>query len=121
MIVGGLLAACGGFWAFDTWLPRTDWRQAQYELASGKPASALVRLTRLAGRWPADGAVQFDLGVCELALGRVNRAEAAWARIPLGSPYAPRAATIRARQALKVHRLSAAEPLLLAALVDSGD
>ena len=116
----GLLATCGGFWAFDVWRLRADWRQAQYDLARGKPARALARLTLLAGRWPDNGEVQYDLGVCELALGHVDRALAAWARVPSGSPHAPRAAMMRARQALKVHRLSAAEPLLPAALLDPG-
>jgi enediyne biosynthesis protein E4 len=117
----GILATCGGFWAFDVWRLRADWRQAQYDLARGKPASALNRLILLAGRWPDNGEVQYDLGVCELALGHVDRALAAWARVPPGSPHAARAAMMRARQALKVHRLSAAEPLLPAALEDPGD
>ena len=117
----GLLAACGGFWAFDVWRLRADWQQARHELAKGKHGSALARLARLAVRWPGNGEVQYDLGVCELALGHPERAEAAWARVPPGSPYAPRAAMMRARQALKVHRLSAAEPLLPLALGDPGD
>jgi tetratricopeptide (TPR) repeat protein len=117
----GLLAVCGGFWAFDVWRLRADWQQAQRDVAKGKPTAAVVRLARLARRWPLNGEVQYDLGVCELALGHLDRAEAAWARVPPGSPHAARAAMMRARQALKVHRLSAAEPLLPAALEDPGD
>ena len=90
-------------------------------MAAGKPASAVPRLTRLADRWPGNGEVHYDLGVCELALGHADRAAAAWAQVPPGSPLAARAAMMRARQALKVHRLSAAEPLLPAALDDPGD
>ena len=78
----GLVAVCGGFWAFDSWRLRADWQQAQRDLARGKPGSALARLARLAGRWPDNGEVQYDLGVCELALGHADRAEAAWARVP---------------------------------------
>ena len=121
VIAAGILAAGGGFWAFDGWRLRADWQQAQRELANGKPASALPRLARLAARWPGNGEVQYELGACELALGRVDRAEAAWARVPPGSPLAPRAAMMRARQALKVHRLSAAELLLPTALEDPGE
>ncbi len=117
----GLLAVCGGSWAFDVWRLRADWRQARHDLARGKSASALARLARLATRWPQDGEVQYDLGVCELAVGHVARAESAWARVPPVSPYAARAAMMRARLALRVHRLSAAEPLLPAALADPGD
>ncbi len=120
-IVTGLLAAGGGFWAFDEWRLRADWQQAQREVAAGKPASAVPRLTRLADRWPGNAEVHYDLGVCELALGHADRAAAAWAQVPPGSPLAARAAMMRARQALKVHRFSAAEPLLPAALVDPGD
>ena len=63
----------------------------------------------------------YGLGICELALGRDDRAEAAWARVPASSAQAPRAAMMRARLALKVHRLSVAEPLLIAALEENGD
>jgi hypothetical protein len=65
---------------------------------------------------PENGGVQYDLGVCEQALGHVDRAEAAWARVPPGLPHARRAALMRARQALKIHRFSPAERLLPAAL-----
>ncbi|HEX3447964.1 MAG TPA: FG-GAP-like repeat-containing protein [Isosphaeraceae bacterium] len=117
----GLLAACGGFWAFDVWRSRADWQQAQRDMARGKPASALPRLARLAGRWQGDGAVQYELGLCELALGHVDFAEAAWARVPSASPLAAQAAMMRARQKLKRHRLSDAEPLLQLALDDRGE
>ncbi len=116
----GLLAVCGGSWAFDVWRLRADWQQAQRDVAKGRPAAALARLARLAVRSPGNGEVQYNLGVCELALGHQERAEAAWARVPASSPYAPRAAMARARLALKVHRLAAAEPLLPAALADPG-
>jgi tetratricopeptide (TPR) repeat protein len=81
----------------------------------------LARLVRLAGRWHLNGEVLYHLGSCELAVGHVELAEAAWARVPAGSPYAARAALMRARLLLKVHRLSAAEPLLLTALADPGE
>ena len=117
----GLVAVCGGIWALDSWRLQADWQQAQRDLARGKPGSALARLTRLASRWPDNGEVQYDVGVCELALGHDDRAGAAWARVPPGSPHAARAAMMRARQALKTHRLSVAEPLLPAALADPGE
>jgi enediyne biosynthesis protein E4 len=117
----GILGACGGYWAFDSWRLQSDWVQAQREVHSGKFTTALPRLARLAARWPGDGEIQYDLGICELALGRLDRAEAAWARVPTHSPQAARAAMMRARQALKIHRLSVAEPLLPVALEDRGD
>ncbi len=117
----GLLAACGGLWAFDDWRLKADWQKAQRELATGQPRRALARLVGLSGRWRQSGEIQYHLGVCELAVGHVELAEAAWARVASGSPYAARAAMMRARLALKVHRLSAAEPLLLTALADPGE
>jgi tetratricopeptide (TPR) repeat protein len=121
MIAGGLLTVCCGLWAFDSWRLHAEFEQARREVATGKPASALARLTRLAGRWPSDGEVLYNLGLCERDLGHLDRAEAAWARVPAGSPCAPRAAMMRARQALKVHRFSAAEPLLIVALAEPGE
>jgi enediyne biosynthesis protein E4 len=118
----GLPGVCGGCWAFDVWRLRADWQQeAQRDLAADKPGSALARLGRLATRLPENGGVQYDLGVCEQALGHVDRAEAAWARVPPGLPHARRAALMRARQALKIHRFSPAERLLPAALEEPGD
>jgi enediyne biosynthesis protein E4 len=116
-----LVAASGGLWAFDGWRQKADREEAKRALAMGKSRTALPRLVRLAARRPHDGEIQYDLGVCELAVGHVELAEAAWARVPAGSPYATRAAMMRARLLLKVHRLAAAEHLLLVALEDRGD
>src|SRR5262245_38684740 len=117
----GILGACGGFWAFDNWRLQSEWDKAQRDVRSGRFVSALPRLTRLASRWPGHGEVQYDFGICESALGHLDRAEAAWARVPTHSDHAARAAMKRARQALKFHRLSVAEPLLPAALEDPCD
>ena len=67
---------------FDAWRLRADWQQAKRDVAAGRPASALPRLDRLAARRPENGEIVYDLGVCELALGHADRAEAAWARVP---------------------------------------
>jgi thioredoxin-like negative regulator of GroEL len=116
VLLVGVMAAGGGFWAFDLWRLRADWQQAKHDVAMGKPASALARLTRLARRWPGHGEVLYDLGACELILGHEDRAGTVWAQIPADSPVAPRAAMMRARLNLKRHRLSVAEGLLREAL-----
>ena len=59
MYLIGLLATCGGLWAFDDWRLRADWHQAQRDVAAGKPGAARVVLARLAARWPLDGEVQY--------------------------------------------------------------
>ena len=116
----GLLAACVGVWAVDAWRLRATWRQARGEVAAGKFATALPRLVGLAGRWPADGEVLYHLGSCELALGRREEAVRAFSRVPRDSPFAGRAAVMRARLALQYQRLSVAEELMPAALEDDG-
>ena len=116
----GLLAACVGVWAVDAWRLRATWRQARGEVAAGKFATALPRLVGLAGRWPTDGEVLYHLGSCELALGRREQAAEAFSRVPRNSPFAGRAAVMRARQALQNHRLAVAEELMPLALQDEG-
>ena len=117
----GLLAACGGFWAFDVWRLRADWQQAQRDVATGKPASALPGWPgwRPAGLVTArfstiSGSASWPSGMSTVPR-RHGRGCLPTRRI------AARAAMMRARQALKVHRLSAAEPLLPAALDDPGE
>lgn len=113
-------AVCIGTWAADAWRLRADWRQARGEVAAGKYATALSRLVRLAKRWPTDGEVLYQLGSCELALGRPEKAIDAFSRVPRDSPFAGRAAVMLARQALQGHRLSVAEELMPRALEEDG-
>ena len=75
---------------------------------------------RLANRWPTDGEVLYHLGSCELALGRREKAVDVFSRVPRDSPFAGRAAVMRARQALQGHRLAVAEELMPLALGDDG-
>ena len=116
----GLSAVGLGAWAADAWRLRADWRQARAEVAAGKYATALPRLMRLANRWPTDGEVLYHLGSCELALGRREKAVDVFSRVPRDSPFAGRAAVMRARQALQGHRLAVAEELMPLALGDDG-
>src|SRR5205085_8856260 len=89
-------------------------------IASGKPAEAQRLLAWSAVRWPGQGEVEFLLGACEQALGRVAAAEAAWSRVPPDSPYAGHAAMLRVRLLLKRDQLAAAEELVPIALRASG-
>jgi enediyne biosynthesis protein E4 len=116
----GLVAAGAATWALDQWRLRADWDRARQDLAAGRPDLALPRLARLAKRWPNQGEAQFQLGVCELAVGHVDRAIEAWKQVPPASRFAAQAAMMSARQALARDRLSVAEELLLAALGSRG-
>ena len=107
-------------WVFDLWRLRAEWQQAQREVTMGRHASALPRLEWLAKRWPGEAEVQYDLGLCEQALGHPDQAEKAWSAVRTDSPFAGRAAVMRARLALQHHQLSVAEELMPAALDDEG-
>ncbi len=98
------------------WRLRADWQQAQRDLAKGKPGSALARLTRLAAGGLITARFSTISGSASWPSGMTDRAGAAWARILPDSPFAPRAAMVRARLELKRHHLSLAEGLLRAAL-----
>src|SRR5438270_523822 len=112
IVLAGLLAACGGVWAFDAWRLRAEWRQAQREVTMGRYASAFPRLEALSRRWPGEAEVHFDLGLCEQALGHPDRADKAWSEVRADSPFAGQAAVMRARLALLHHQLSVAEELM---------
>jgi tetratricopeptide (TPR) repeat protein len=115
-LVAVLAIAVGGYWVYGVWRFRTDLSRARTELAKGRYAAARRLLTELARRSPAEGEVQYSLGMCEQALGRSNAALAAWERVPADSPQAANAALMRARAAFDAGRYSIAEGLLRAAL-----
>ena len=94
-------------WQYDRALS-----QAERELAAGRFEPARARLARLSARWPGRDEVEYPLGTCEAALGHVEPALAAWARVPRTSVVAPRAAVDRARLALQHGRLAVTEASL---------
>jgi predicted Zn-dependent protease len=103
-------------WRFDSELGRAD-----REMASGRYQAALERLERLAAGWPDRADVEYPLGACAARVGRVDTALDAWARVPLRSRLAPRAALDRARLALDHGRLAVAEESLTPLLERSGE
>ena len=113
-IVGGGLAwrAAGRRWRDERLA------EAREAAEAGRLATARSILDELAGRRPGDGEVLLELGLCELALGRVEEAEAVLARVPAGSPAAAAAAVRRGRLLLAEGRLSAVEPLIDPAMVE---
>ena len=90
-------------------------------MAGGRYAPARDRLARLSSRRPGWAEVEYALGVCEAELNRPHAALAAWARVPVGSPFARRAALSRARfLILDRGAFAAAEDLLLTIVRDHG-
>jgi tetratricopeptide (TPR) repeat protein len=90
-------------------------------MASGHYEVALDRLERLAACWPGRAEVEYPLGGCAATLGRIERALAAWGRVPRRSPLATRAALDRARLALDHGRLAVAEEALAPLLREPGE
>jgi tetratricopeptide (TPR) repeat protein len=94
--------------------------EAGREITAGGFTTARARLLALAVRWPKQAEVHYQLGICELALGRLDEAMAAWARVPAGSKYSERAALHRAQAALALGRYAEVERTLRAALRHPG-
>jgi tetratricopeptide (TPR) repeat protein len=87
--------------------------EARRALEAGRAATARGLLLPMERKASDRGDYWFLLGSCELELGRADRAEAAWARVPPGSPEAGPAAVLRARSLVREGRLAEAEALLV--------
>ncbi|QDV38641.1 FG-GAP-like repeat-containing protein [Tautonia plasticadhaerens] len=90
--------------------------EARSALLDGRHATARRRLADLVDRRPGHGEALYLLGLCEQLLGHPDRAEAAWARIPGGTPEAGLALLHWADVEQERGRLAAAEDRLRAAL-----
>src|SRR5262245_32501212 len=82
----GLAAAIG------SWRLRVNLAEAKRAVALRRHEEARRHLAWIAGVWPGWDEVEYQLGLCERALGHRDAALAAWARVPPGSRYAARAA-----------------------------
>jgi tetratricopeptide (TPR) repeat protein len=108
----GWLLAWGGWYALGAWTFRSELSAAREEVARGRFSRARQRLAELARRWPNQSAVEYGLGVCERAEGRLEAAMDAWGRVPPGSPESPLATLERGRIAIKLGRYRPAEESL---------
>jgi thioredoxin-like negative regulator of GroEL len=97
----GIGLAWPAWYVAGGWQVRRGLNRAKRQINSGQYGAALDRLAQLSTRWPRHGEVEYLLGVCESALGRTERALAAWARVPLTSPRAAPAALARGRALVK--------------------
>jgi tetratricopeptide (TPR) repeat protein len=113
-------AAWGAARAYDSWRAGSDLEAAKRAIAGRRTAEAHRFLVDAAARRPGADEVEFLLGASEQALGDVEKADAAWSRVPPGSPFAPHAAMLRARLVLRRDHLADAEPLLLVAVKGTG-
>ncbi len=113
-------AVWGAARAYNSWRADADLVAAKRAIAGHRTPEAHRLLADAAARRPGTAEVEFLLGASEQALGDMAKADAAWSRVPPGSPFAPHAAMLRARLVLRRDRLAEAEPLLLAAVKGTG-
>jgi enediyne biosynthesis protein E4 len=120
LVAGSALAAgYGAVRVIDVRRLRTGLDQARQEMAAGQYRTARKRLAEFSRSHTGQGEVEYELGVCELKLGRPAAALAAWERIGQSSPYAAKAALQRATVVIETGRFTLAEEILDRALVHS--
>ena len=66
---------------------RAELAEVRRMMDRGRLAVAGKALSELAQRWPGQGEVLLLSGQCEEALGRTDRALAAWSRVPNSDPH----------------------------------
>ncbi len=118
--VGSLLLMGATYRIVENWRFRVVCDDLSRRIAQSRFREARADLTQLLSRYPQDGEVLYQLGVCEWELGRRDAALDDWSRVPDSSAFAGRAAVQRARWELKHHRFAPAEVLMSKALSDSG-
>jgi thioredoxin-like negative regulator of GroEL len=120
LYLGGALLGWGAVKGVEAWWYRAELSRAERALASRQYDEARQRLERLSARWPGRAEVNYPLGCCEAALGRIEAALVAWGRVPHDSAMGLRAALDRGRLALEHGRLAVAEQSLAPVLHERG-
>ncbi len=111
-VLGLGIGVCVGVLAVREWQFQSELRQAERAFKAGHFKEAGSRLARLARRRPAQGAVEFWLGACEMIEGHAEAALEAWGRVPDQTKAAQPAALSRGRLALETGRYALAETCL---------
>lgn len=119
LVLGVLGVAIGGvIWASASWgrRLRVELEQVEREISEGRFALARRNLVDVARRWPRNGKTLFLLGRCEEALGRPQRALAAWKQIGPSDPAFTVAVESHGLLLINLGQYAPAESLLLEAL-----
>jgi thioredoxin-like negative regulator of GroEL len=116
----GLVSGGWAWWTYRRY--QRAMSEIESEIAAGRYAIACRNLEKLSS-WKADpnGRIAYLLGYCELARGRHEAADAAWARVAPGSQFAEKAVERRMYLFRESGRLAAAERLVSDAAVDPGN
>jgi enediyne biosynthesis protein E4 len=117
-----VLAAGASVWCGWKWREDRRYRSAMAEIAHDIEADryglAARNLDDLLEWKPGSDEGAYLLGACEKARNRTDAALEAWARVPPGSPYSPRAIQGRMDVHIERGRLADAEQLIKEALED---
>jgi enediyne biosynthesis protein E4 len=108
-----------GVWRW--WDVQTDQRTMaaiRDEIDNGHSGVAVRELNALLDRKPGSDEAAFLLGTCEMAQGRMEEADRAFARVPPDSHFAPQAILGRVQLQMERGRFAEAEKLILDALND---
>jgi thioredoxin-like negative regulator of GroEL len=113
VVVGGSL-----WWAWRSWKARRAMADVREEVEAGRHSTAAGKLIAFLAERPDSDEAAYLLGNSEMARGRDHAAAEAWARVPPGSPFAPRAIERRMELEVAGGRFAAAERLITEAMAD---
>jgi enediyne biosynthesis protein E4 len=107
-----VLGSCGWRW-WDVRRYKSAMAGIDDAMRYGRYATAAGELTALLDRSPGSERASYLLGVCEKALGRARKADAAWAAIPPDSTYSGRAIAGRTDLLIEQGRFADAEDFIM--------
>jgi thioredoxin-like negative regulator of GroEL len=108
----GVLGSCGWRW-WDVRRYQSAMARIDDAMRHGRYATAAGELSALLDRSPGSERATYLLGVCEKALGRARKADAAWAAIPPDSTYSGRAIAGRTDLLIEQGRFADAEDFVM--------
>jgi tetratricopeptide (TPR) repeat protein len=122
--IGSAVLGLGALAAIAAGVLRARWSRAELEraqraIADGRWGTAREELTQIVRRRPGEGQALFLLGLCEEALGRPERALAAWERIAPDDPSHAQGAESRGSVLINLGRYAQAEACLRQALTSA--
>ena len=116
LVVGGLLS-CGWRWV-EVHQYKSALADAEDDIDNGRYGTAARKLNAFLAGHPRADEANYLLGNCEMARGKTQAADAAWARVDPSSRFAPLAILGRMQVQMEFGRLSAAEKIIRKALDD---